>query len=412
MAYGVTVHSPIPHEQPLLVDRSAHLRDTADLAAATAIVVHDGAVLADGGGPVRVRPEDRPRSSLTVYLGRADGEDLVAVVAAEEPTAPAAAEEAGDAGLTAECLLELGTALVHAVHSHDDEGAVVLAGAIAAATEAGHDAVASRALAEVGYVDVLSGRRVTAALHLEWAREVAGEDRGLLATVASFEGADLHDRGRLDEAAARFRESIADAHATGKARREAWALGVGARTMYWRGELVEARDWATRALEIIAQERWTAYQPWVEAWRAQTELALGRDPGEVRADLEATFALSCQLSDACWQGMSAKVMALACAAQGQREDAELWMRTAAASCSRETDAYVWVRADVALEHAALALGWGDLDAARALAEDARAIAARAGLEAMLGGATALIDRAEPPRRSLGIPSAIGAVGPA
>jgi len=47
--------------------------------------------------------------------------------------AASAARDAHETELAAECQLELGIALVHGVHSHDDEGAVVLAGAIAAA---------------------------------------------------------------------------------------------------------------------------------------------------------------------------------------------------------------------------------------------------------------------------------------
>src|SRR5690606_21030445 len=98
-----------------------------------------------------------------------------------------AASDAGDVELAAECQLELGIALVHSVQSHDDEGAVVLGGAVAAASEAELDGIAARALAEIGYVDLLGGRRVTAALHLEWARELAGSDKPLLAAVASIE---------------------------------------------------------------------------------------------------------------------------------------------------------------------------------------------------------------------------------
>jgi DNA-binding SARP family transcriptional activator len=301
--------------------------------------------------------------------------------------AAAAAHQTNDPQLVAECLLELGIALVHAVHSHDDEGAVVLGGAVAAASEANLDGIASRALAELGYIDVLGGRRVTAALHLEWARELAGTDKALIAAVSSIEGADLHDRGHLDLAMTRFRESVANAMAAGKTRREAWALGVGARTLYWQGEYAEARTWVDMSLAIIRQERWTAFRPWVEAWGAQVDLRLGRDPGQLINDLESTFALACQLRDACWQGMSAKVMGLAHAAVGDRPGAEQWFATAAASCSRETDAYVWVRADVALTSAEYALGWGDLAAAVEHADHAMLIASRCGLEGVLARAS-------------------------
>ena len=304
------------------------------------------------------------------------------VVSSQVTTSPA-----NDAELAAECQLELGIALVHAVQSHDDEGAVVLGSAVAAASEANLDGIASRALAELGYVDVLAGRRVTAALHLEWARELAGNDQALLAAVASIEGTDFHDRGLLDLAAARYRESIQHAIAAGKTRRHAWALGAGARTLYSQGEYKEAREWVEVALDLVQRERWTAFRPWVEAWRGQTDLKLGRDPADIIAELESTYALSCQLKDACWQGMSAKVMGLAHAASGDRAAAESWLTAAAAACARETDAYVWVRGDVALAHAELALEWNDHAMAAERAEDAILIAARCGLDGILAKAS-------------------------
>ena len=233
-------------------------------------------------------------------------------------SAAAAAHDAHDPELEAEALLDLGIALVHAVQGYDDEGSVVLRGAVAVASEANLDGIASRALAELGYVDVIGGRPVTAVLHLDWARELAGNDQALLASVASIEATGLHDRGQLDLAVARFREAAEYAVAAGKTRRHAWVLGLGARTLYWQGEYAEARAWVESALELIQRERWTAFRPWVEAWRGQIDLTLGRDPGEVIAELESTYALSCQLKDACWQGISAKVMGLAHAASGDR----------------------------------------------------------------------------------------------
>ncbi|WP_084105467.1 BTAD domain-containing putative transcriptional regulator [Demequina sp. NBRC 110056] len=329
---------------------------------------------------------------------RASGLDAVSAgVAAEGASrlraAAAAAEQAGDQALMAECLLDLGTALVHADHNHDDEGSVVLGSAIAAASDAGLDSVASQALSELAYVDVLSGRRVTASIHLEWSRELAGEDPVLLAHVASIEATDLHDRGLLHEARERYLAAIADSQRAGEARREAWALGVGARTLYWLGDMAEARSWVDRSLAIIARERWSAFRPWVEAWGAHVDLALGADPSEVIERLESTFALACELNDACWQGMSAKAMALAHEATGESDGAREWIVTAAVACSRETDAYDWVRADVALAHAELALGWGDLTVAAERADDLRVLAARCGFTTMLERAAVVLARA-------------------
>ncbi|WP_084038110.1 BTAD domain-containing putative transcriptional regulator [Demequina sp. NBRC 110053] len=360
--------------------------------------VAPSAALRDAAAPRPAQTGAGVSPLATAKALRASGLDaLSAGVAAEGIArlrgAAAAAQDSGDTAMVAECLLELGTALVHAVHSHDDEGSVVLGGALAAASDAGLDAIASRALSELANVEVLAGRRVTAAVHLEWSRELAGADPALLAQVASIEAMDLHDRGHLDRARETFRAAIAHARSAGKARREAWSLGVGARTLYWQGDLPEARSWVDRSLAIIERERWSAFRPWVEAWGAHVDLALGADPREVIASLESTFELSCQLKDACWQGMSAKVMALAYDAAGDRSASRQWIQTASAACSRETDAYEWVRADVALAHAELALTWGEIDTASGRAEDLRILAARCGLVDMLDRAAVVLDTA-------------------
>jgi len=303
--------------------------------------------------------------------------------------AVAASESTGDAALFAECLLELGTAYVHSLHSHDDEGAVALRAAVAAAHEAGHREVACKALAELGYVDVLAGRRVVASKHLEQAREAAGDDPALLATVASFEGTNLHDWGRLEEAEIRFRESVEFSRQSSKPRREAWALGVGARTLYTLGKFEEAGQWARLSNEIAQADRWTAFRPWAEAWVAHADLALGRDPAQVRIDLESTYAMSCQLGDACWEGMSAKAMALAFHMQGAHGAAIDWLRTARTSCRRVTDFYTWVQIDVALAEAEFARDRGEATLARDLAEAVVNDAARYAMDGMLARATAV-----------------------
>ena len=143
------------------------------------------------------------------------------------------------------------------------------------------------------------------------------------------------------------------------------------------------------------------------------DLQLGRDPREVIEQLEATYALSCQLEDACWKGMSAKVMGLAYAVLGEQEAADSWWRIAARASSRETDAYVWVRADVALAHAQYALEWGDAEVASENARAAIAVAARCGLEDILAGAAAVREALGEVGRGSGAgvePDAVGALG--
>ncbi|WP_430868492.1 NAD(+) diphosphatase [Demequina aurantiaca] len=76
-----------PLMDPLLVDRSAHRRESVDPAASFAIVVRDGAVMVKDGRLVERAPGDHPESSLAVYLGRHADRDFVALVPAADPAA-------------------------------------------------------------------------------------------------------------------------------------------------------------------------------------------------------------------------------------------------------------------------------------------------------------------------------------
>ena len=71
---------------------------------------------------------------------------------------------AGDEHLEADCLFELGAALVHAVRSHDDEGAVLLQHSADLAASQGDHRLAADAHRELGYIDSLAGRRAAASI--------------------------------------------------------------------------------------------------------------------------------------------------------------------------------------------------------------------------------------------------------
>jgi len=71
--------------EPLLVDRAAERRDSVDLAAADAVVVRDGSLLAMDGQLALLAPTDQPPASLRVYLGVDAGRDVVALVP-EDPS--------------------------------------------------------------------------------------------------------------------------------------------------------------------------------------------------------------------------------------------------------------------------------------------------------------------------------------
>ena len=207
------------------------------------------------------------------------------------------AEQSGDSELLSRCLLELGTALIHAVRGYDDEGAVVLGSAIQAGTASGSELVVAKPYSELAYVDLLGGRRKSASQNLAKAETYSAGDVALQATVAGLEAMNLSDWGRLDQAADRFAEAVELCRSAGAARRMVWTLGLGSRTLYLADRFTEAADWAERACAGAADERWTAFRPWPATWLASSQLRLGAEPSVVKKEMESTFALARQIDD-------------------------------------------------------------------------------------------------------------------
>lgn len=303
--------------------------------------------------------------------------------------ATAAAETGGDTALLSECLMELGTALVHSIRGYDDEGAVVLEQAVEAATNAGAAATAAKALSELGYVDLLAGRRESATRNLAAASDLAGDDPALRAALAGFEAMNLSDWGRTGEAADRFAEAVELSRSADAIRREIWNLGIGARTFFIEGRLAEAGEWARRSSELAQQERWTAFLPWPDAWGAHVRLADGEPAADIRGDAEATFTLARHLQDPCWEGIAAKVLALTYLADDDYETAMQWMDNASTSCRSVTDTYTWLGVEILITAATAAHQAGDHTRAEDTAHQAIVEAARGSMNGLLAQAQAL-----------------------
>ncbi len=307
--------------------------------------------------------------------------------------ASAAAEEFGDKELLGRCLMELGTALVHSIRGYDDEGAVILATAVELATTAGAEQIAAKALSELAFVDVLAGRRASAADYLQAAGELTTADPAITAALAGFDAMNLSDWGRLEASAERFSTAVELSRSAGAVRREAWNLGLGARTLFLLGRLDDAVEWTRQSCEVAERERWTAFRPWPEAWLAHVQLARGDDPSVVREAAEGTFALARHIQDPCWEGLAAKTIGLTHLAEGHHETALDWMENAGTLCRRVTDSYLWIEVDAFLAEAQAALDFGDVDRAEAVARRAVEIAARGSMDDLMDRALRLLDSA-------------------
>lgn len=176
-------------------------------------------------------------------------------------------EEAGSLPLRGEALIELGTALVHAVRGYDDEGAVLLHQAAELANEGGLPVQRAAALRELGYLDALAGRRTSAATYLADASACA-EAPGDLAGIHSVIAFNLVDWGRVEEGLAVYDHALELARSAGNRRREAWCLGIGARGWLEADKPDEALLWLDECLRLTEDLRWVAFRPWAVALRA------------------------------------------------------------------------------------------------------------------------------------------------
>lgn len=295
------------------------------------------------------------------------------------------AADAGDDQLLASCLVELGTALVHSIRGYDDEGSVVLGDAVKAARSSGDQLVAAKAISELGYIDIIAGRRQSAATHLTEAEALASGDVALQAALAGFQAMNLSDWGREDEAFEQFERALELATGSDLHRRRGWVLGLGARTLFQLDRYGEAERWARQSLEVADDERWTAFRPWPEGWLSFIQLAQGRDPLEVRAEAEATFALARQLQDPCWEGVAALVIGLTHVRAGDGASGLDWIENAGNWCMRVTDGYRWVETWIHLNEARIQLEIGDHERAESMARRTISESAAREMDGLLAG---------------------------
>jgi DNA-binding SARP family transcriptional activator len=302
-----------------------------------------------------------------------------------------------DLGLRGRALTALAGALVHAVRGRDEEGAVLLREAIQVATEAGDRATAVTAHRELGFVEVMAGRRDTADAWLSKAQELAETDEQL-APIHGVRGMNASDRGDYPTAFAHFDESVERAASCADHRQRAYSLALAARAHLLRAEHSQAAVALSHSLALTREQRWLAFLPWPQALQAELDLAAGDLDGATDG-LEQAWVLSCQLGDPCWEGMTARAMALVHARRGDHPSAMAWLAEARTRCTRTTDRYQWVHGYVLDAAAGHALDRGDPDRARPIVTALAALAARCDMRE-------LVVRAQLHRARLGDPTAL------
>ena len=224
--------------------------------------------------------------------------------------------------------------------------------------------------------------------HLIRAESLADAMTDLLAAVRSVRAFNLTDWGRHDVALPEWSAALDLARASGNPRRLAWALGLGAWGMLRAGDHEAARRWSRECLELVAASGWISFRPWPAAVLAEAELAAGGTAGS--PELQQAFALSCQLSDPCWEGGTARVLALQELAVGRPDAARAWLDEARRRVSRETDVYVAVQAAVLSTDIDVSTTLGDTERRDASARALLALAARAHMDDHLDRAAAVL----------------------
>lgn len=268
--------------------------------------------------------------------------------------AVALAEQAGQAPLLVDTKVALAEALIHSLRGEDEEGTTLLHEAITVAEAAGMALAAGRAMSTVGYVEFLRARYDRAEQWLSRALDTAPEDADLAARVYSYLGAVASDRADYPRAIGLLDEAVEMSTGQRSVRRRAYALAMRGRVGLLQGDDSAARASLDEAIEVARADRWLAFLPWPEAFRGELDVLAG-DIESARVVLERAFAAACQLGDPCWEGASARGLALAADAEGDVDRAFEILTDARIRCNRFSDTYVWLDVYILDALAALAI---------------------------------------------------------
>jgi DNA-binding SARP family transcriptional activator len=300
-------------------------------------------------------------------------------------SAVAEAHACGDLETKVQSLVALGSSLIHAVRSRDEEGAVALHEAISLAETTGQSSLAAAAHRELGYIELLRGRYERAEGRLNKAIDLAGKDDAERGWALAVLGTCLTDRGRYSKSLECFAKSVDLVQTADDSRLVAWALSFSARAHLLRENLAMAREAVTRSLEIVRRQTWTSFFPWPECLLAEIELQEGAID-KAHDGFQHAFALGCQLGDPCWEGVAARGIGLVEFARGNTDAAVERLTDATMRCVRLPDAYLWIQGysldalcGVAAEH-------GPRETAKTWINDMESLAGRTGMRELLARA--------------------------
>ena len=286
----------------------------------------------------------------------ADAVSIEAIVEAGSAAVSAGATEAGVHSLRAAIRLAdgadvmqlrvssrlvLAETLIHSLGGLDEEGLAILHEADQIALANDNPAGAARARAELGYVDFLRARYDRAGRWLTDALQLAHGSPSIMAKATTYLGAVASDRADYPRAAALLQDATELSRAAGDPRREAFGRSMLGRIDLLRSDLDSAIEQLNASIDLAERDHWLSFLPWPQALLGEAHLARA-DPARASEILRQAFARACQLGDPCWEGMSARGLALVAAATGEAGRAFEMLTDARARCNRLADPYVWL----------------------------------------------------------------------
>jgi DNA-binding SARP family transcriptional activator len=340
---GVT---PGPHLRGAAATVSTMPAADGDVAAVPAA---DGDVSPAPAWPGHVRPAARlGRSAISAQLDA--GRSAVAAGAAEVGIerirqAAAAASSAGEIDLEVEALVAIGSALLHTVRGRNDESAAALHRAVALGDGLVDPLLLAHAHRKLATIDLMVGRRARAEAWFASAEALAGDDDAERSSIAGWRGFNLTDMGRYHEAMVHYGRSLQLARRSGHRRQVAWTETSIGRIELLRGDLDAAAATFDAAIAHTREEHWTAYLPFPEVLRAEVDRRRG-DLAAAEPVLEHAHAMSLEVGDPCWIGLSSRGLGLVAAEQGDTSAADGWLDVASRTVLANTQTNRWVQSFV------------------------------------------------------------------
>ncbi|MDP9984615.1 DNA-binding SARP family transcriptional activator [Pseudarthrobacter oxydans] len=234
------------------------------------------------------------------------------------------AQRTTDRHLVAESLVTLAGALIHQAGGRGAEVADFLHRALSAEAPDGVSRTAAAAFRELGYLSVQRGVPDRAAGWLERAMQAARGIPDEQARILAIQGMLASDTAHYGDAVAAFAESRRLARTVRNRRQQAFSEALLGRVHLLRGDLELAAAALDRALDGVAAEHWTAFEPFVDGVRGETYLAAGRL--DAAADLiDRSWVMAELAGDHCYMALAAGAEARLFLAHGDLAAAEHWI---------------------------------------------------------------------------------------